>query len=53
MNISFIIFSFVLTVLMLTAVVEGDTPEDIYAKVKEVIKEQSGPTVWVPAREKL
>lgn len=36
-----------------TAVVEGDTPEDIYAKVKEIIKEQSGPTVWVPAKEKL
>lgn len=35
------------------AVVEGDTPEDIYAKVKDIIKEQSGPTVWVPAREKL
>lgn len=38
---------------LFSAVVEGDTPEDIYAKVKEVIKEQSGPTVWVPAREKL
>ncbi|EFX75703.1 hypothetical protein DAPPUDRAFT_214226 [Daphnia pulex] len=36
-----------------TAVVQGDTPEEIYAKVKEVIREQSGPTVWVPAKDKL
>jgi len=36
-----------------TAVVQGDTPEEIYAKVKEVIREQSGPTIWVPAKEKL
>ncbi|EEZ98391.1 Disks large 1 tumor suppressor protein-like Protein [Tribolium castaneum] len=36
-----------------TAVVQGDTPEDIYEQVKEVIKEQSGPTIWVPTKEKL
>ncbi|XP_072379968.1 disks large 1 tumor suppressor protein isoform X13 [Diabrotica undecimpunctata] len=36
-----------------TAVVQGDTPEDIYNQVKEVIKEQSGPNIWVPAKEKL
>lgn len=36
-----------------TAVVQGDTPEDIYGQVKEVIKEQSGPNIWVPAKEKL
>lgn len=36
-----------------TAVVQGDTPEDIYAQVKEIINEQSGPTIWVPAKEKL
>lgn len=36
-----------------TAVVEGDTPEEIYAKVKEVIAEQAGPTIWVPAKEQL
>ncbi|XP_015127528.1 disks large 1 tumor suppressor protein isoform X6 [Diachasma alloeum] len=34
-----------------TAVVQGDTPEDIYLKVKEVINEQSGPTIWVPSRD--
>lgn len=37
----------------LLAVVQGDTPEEIYARVKEVIREQSGPTVWVPAKDKL
>ncbi|XP_025829307.1 disks large 1 tumor suppressor protein isoform X5 [Agrilus planipennis] len=36
-----------------TAVVQGDTPEEIYGKVKEVIEEQSGPTIWVPAKEQL
>ncbi|XP_046739384.1 disks large 1 tumor suppressor protein isoform X11 [Diprion similis] len=34
-----------------TAVVQGDTPEDIYLKVKEVISEQSGPSIWVPSRD--
>ncbi|XP_011305573.1 disks large 1 tumor suppressor protein isoform X6 [Fopius arisanus] len=34
-----------------TAVVQGDTPEDIYLKVKDVINEQSGPTIWVPSRD--
>ncbi|KAH0568379.1 Disks large 1 tumor suppressor protein [Cotesia glomerata] len=34
-----------------TAVVQGDTPEDIYVKVKEVIAEQSGPSIWVPSRD--
>ncbi|KAJ8687974.1 hypothetical protein QAD02_023769 [Eretmocerus hayati] len=34
-----------------SAVVQGDTPEDIYAMVKKVIAEQSGPNIWVPSRE--
>ncbi|KAF9808753.1 hypothetical protein SFRURICE_016270 [Spodoptera frugiperda] len=36
-----------------TAVVTGDTPEEIYAKVKAVITAESGPAVWVPRREPL
>ncbi|XP_069705549.1 disks large 1 tumor suppressor protein isoform X7 [Periplaneta americana] len=36
-----------------TAVVQGDTPEDIYVKVKEVIQEQAGPTIWVPSKDQL
>lgn len=40
-----------MTSLFSTAIVQGDTPEDIYVKVKEVITEQSGPNIWVPSRE--
>ncbi|XP_024081695.1 disks large 1 tumor suppressor protein isoform X4 [Cimex lectularius] len=36
-----------------TAVVQGDTPEEIYHKVKEVISEQSGPTIWVASKDPL
>ncbi|XP_035229699.1 disks large 1 tumor suppressor protein-like [Stegodyphus dumicola] len=36
-----------------TAIVQGDTPEEIYEKVKEVIRAQSGPTIWIAAKEKL
>lgn len=36
-----------------TAIVTGDTPEEIYAKVKLVIHDQSGPTIWVPAKDRL
>lgn len=36
-----------------TAIIQGDTPEDIYRKVKDVIREQSGPNIWVPAKEQL
>ncbi|XP_044731015.1 disks large 1 tumor suppressor protein isoform X9 [Chrysoperla carnea] len=36
-----------------TAVVQGDTPEEIYSKVKDVITEQSGPSIWVPTKEQL
>lgn len=39
--------------IYLSAVVQGDTADEIYAKVKEVIRDQSGPTIWVPAKEKL
>lgn len=39
--------------IYILAVVQGDTPEDIYRAVKEVIAEQSGSTIWVPAKEKL
>ncbi|KAF8782425.1 Disks large 1 tumor suppressor protein like [Argiope bruennichi] len=36
-----------------TAVVQADTPEQIYERVKSVIRNESGPTIWVPANEKL
>ncbi|XP_060226174.1 disks large homolog 1 isoform X2 [Meriones unguiculatus] len=36
-----------------TALVQGDTLEDIYNQVKQIIEEHSGPYIWVPAKEKL
>ena len=36
-----------------TAIIQGDTPEEIYEKVKDVIQEQSGDTIWIPSKEKL
>ena len=36
-----------------TAIVMGDTPEEVYERVKDVIQEQSGDTIWVPAKDKL
>ncbi len=36
-----------------TAIVQGDTPEEIYERAKDVIAEQSGDTIWVPSKEKL
>ncbi|XP_061098018.1 discs large homolog 1-like protein isoform X20 [Conger conger] len=36
-----------------TAIVQGDILEEIYDQVKQIIEEQSGPFVWVPAKEKL
>lgn len=38
---------------LVLAIIQGDTPEEIYAKAKQVIREQSGPVVWVPSRERL
>ncbi|XP_071668645.1 disks large homolog 1 isoform X15 [Patagioenas fasciata] len=35
-----------------TAIVQGDTLEEIYNQVKQIIEEQSGPYIWVPAKEK-
>ncbi|CAG5117168.1 unnamed protein product, partial [Candidula unifasciata] len=36
-----------------TAVVQGDSAEEIYSKIKEVISDQSGPHIWVPAKDRL
>ncbi|XP_070801704.1 disks large homolog 1 isoform X16 [Pituophis catenifer annectens] len=36
-----------------TAIVQGDTLEEIYNHVKQVIEEHSSPVIWVPAKEKL
>ncbi|XP_029564004.1 discs large homolog 1-like protein isoform X4 [Salmo trutta] len=36
-----------------TAIVQGDSLEEIYNTVKRLIEEQSGPFIWVPAKDKL
>ncbi|XP_066508419.1 discs large homolog 1-like protein isoform X1 [Hoplias malabaricus] len=36
-----------------TAIVLGDTLEEIYDQVKQIIEEQSGPYIWVLSKEKL
>ncbi|XP_074544196.1 discs large homolog 1-like protein isoform X11 [Halichoeres trimaculatus] len=36
-----------------TAIVQGDTLEEIYEQVKLIIEEQSGPFIWVQSKEKL
>ncbi|XP_056247437.1 discs large homolog 1-like protein isoform X11 [Seriola aureovittata] len=36
-----------------TAIVQGDTLEEIYEQVKQIIEEQSGPFIWVQSKEKL
>ncbi|KAG1970541.1 disks large [Pimephales promelas] len=36
-----------------TALVQGETLEDIYNQCKMVIEEQSGPYIWIPSKEKL
>ena len=37
----------------LLAVVQGDTYDEIYTKSKDVIRQQSGPVIWIPSKEKL
>ncbi|XP_028401415.1 disks large homolog 1-like [Dendronephthya gigantea] len=36
-----------------TALVSGDTYNEIYNQVKEIIRQQSGPVIWIPSNEKL
>ncbi|KAK7158677.1 hypothetical protein R3I94_005119 [Phoxinus phoxinus] len=36
-----------------TAIVQGDTLEEIYDQVKQIIEDQSGPYIWVQSKEKL
>ncbi|XP_071550383.1 disks large homolog 4-like isoform X10 [Panulirus ornatus] len=36
-----------------TAIVAGDTPEDVYARVKDLIRQHAGPKIWVTCKEKL
>ena len=35
------------------AIVTGDTPEDVYERVKQVIRQQGTNRIWVPSHEPL
>ena len=35
------------------AIVTGDTSDEVYASVKDVITEQAGPMVWIPSTDSL
>lgn len=37
----------------LSAIVQGDSLEEIYSKIKQIIEDQSGHYIWVPSPEKL
>lgn len=41
------------SVCVYLAIVHGDSFEEVYHLVKVVIEEQSGPYIWVPARNRL
>ncbi|XP_076306635.1 disks large homolog 1-like isoform X2 [Tachypleus tridentatus] len=36
-----------------TGIIQGDTPEEIYVRVKNMINEQSSSVIWIPSKEKL
>lgn len=38
---------------IIVAIVSGDTADDVYANVKDVIQDQSGPIVWIPTPDRL
>lgn len=43
----------ILLVLSSPAIVQGDSLEEIYSKIKQIIEDQSGHYIWVPSPEKL
>lgn len=45
--------SVVIELRVLAAIVQGDTLEEIYEQVKQIIEEQSGSFIWVQSKEKL
>ncbi|XP_039193827.1 disks large homolog 4 isoform X6 [Crotalus tigris] len=36
-----------------SAIVEGESFEEVYHKIKRIVEELSGPYIWIPARERL
>lgn len=50
--ISFLLYYYIYVCVYL-GVVQGDTKDEIYSKVKSMIWSQSGSVIWVPSRESL
>lgn len=48
-----VVWLVILVSLILAAIVQGDTLEEIYEQVKQIIEEQSGSFIWVQSKEKL
>uniref|UniRef100_A0A673LMZ8 Guanylate kinase-like domain-containing protein n=1 Tax=Sinocyclocheilus rhinocerous TaxID=307959 RepID=A0A673LMZ8_9TELE len=42
-----------LPLLLFNTIVQGDSLDEIYNKIKLIIEEQSGPYIWIPSAEKL
>jgi len=49
----FAINHFYLTVVVCAVVITGDTADEVYSNVKDVIRDQSGPVVWIPSGDPL
>lgn len=52
-SVNFIIIKMLSFFLLFAAIVQGETPEEIYERVKGVIGNQAGPPIWVPSKEKI
>ena len=40
-------------VIVCAAIVMGDTADEVYYNVKDVIRDQSGPVSWIPSNDPL
>ena len=48
-----LLWSTVIILFSSSAIVQGDSLEEIYNKIKQIIEDQSGHYIWVPSPEKL
>jgi hypothetical protein len=53
LTVSLCMFQFVSVDVSFVAVVTGDTSDEVYAAMKDVIFEQAGPVVWIPSSDLL
>jgi len=43
----------IFTLCVVSAIVTGETVNEIYSRVKDVIRSHSGPVIWITARHPL